>query len=90
LDNFSTGRTRNLSHSLGHLNFQLFRADIRRIPCSFVKRLKRADRVCHLAAATSVQQLIRDPAFTTGVNVVSTLNVLEVAKALKVERVVFA
>jgi UDP-glucose 4-epimerase len=90
LDNFSTGRTRNLSHSRGRSNFQLVRADIRRIPRSFVKRLGRIDRVAHLAAATSVQQSVRDPVSTTEVNVIGTLNVLEVAKKLEAERVVFA
>ena len=39
---------------------------------------------------TSVQQSVRDPVFTTEVNVVGTLNVLEAAKTLKAERVVFA
>jgi UDP-glucose 4-epimerase len=90
LDNFSTGRTRNLSHSRDRPNFQLVRADVRRIPRSLVKRLRRVDQVCHLAAMTSVQQSVRDPVFTTEVNVVGTLNVLEAAKALKAERVVFA
>jgi UDP-glucose 4-epimerase len=90
LDNFSTGRTRNLSHSGGRPNFHIVRADIRRIPRSFTKRLGRVDRVVHLAAATSVQQSVRDPVFTTEVNVMGTLNVLEAAKALKAERVIFA
>jgi UDP-glucose 4-epimerase len=39
---------------------------------------------------TSVQRSVQDPVFTTEVNVVGTLNVLEAAKALKAERVVFA
>ena len=90
LDNFSTGKARNLSHSQRSPNLRLMRADIRRISQSLLKRLRRVDRVCHLAAVTSVQQSIRDPVFTTEVNVVGTLNVLEVAKALKAERVVFA
>ena len=90
LDNFSTGRTKNLSNSQGHPNFRLVRADIRKIPRSFVKRLRRVDRVVHLAAMTSLQQSVRDPVFATEVNVIGTLNVLEAAKALKVERVVFA
>jgi UDP-glucose 4-epimerase len=55
-----------------------------------VKRLKIVDRVVHLAALTSVQESIRDPVSTTEVNVIGTLNVLEVAKKLKAERVVFA
>lgn len=90
LDNFSTGRPRNLSHSRGRSNFQLVRADICRIPRSFLKRLGRVDRVAHLAAATSVQQSVRDPVSTTEVNVIGTLNVLGAAKALRAERVVFA
>jgi UDP-glucose 4-epimerase len=90
LDNFSSGRARNLSHSLPRQNFQLVRADIRRIPRSFVNRLRRVDGVYHLAAVTSVQQSIWDPLLTTEVNVVGTLNVLEAAKALKAQRVVFS
>jgi UDP-glucose 4-epimerase len=90
LDNFSTGRTRNLSNSVRCPNFELVRADVRRIPRSFAKRLRRVDRVVHLAALTSVQQSIRDPASTTEVNVFGTLNVLKVAKAVRAERVVFA
>jgi UDP-glucose 4-epimerase len=90
LDNFSTGRTRNLSHSLHHPNFELVRADVRKIPRSFVKKLRRVDRVCHLAAATSVQESVKDPVLTTEVNVIGTLNVLAAARALKTGRVVFA
>jgi UDP-glucose 4-epimerase len=90
LDNFSTGKTKNLSRSIRRQNLQVVRADIRKIPRSFVRRLRRVDTVCHLAAVTSVQQSVRDPVFTTQVNLVGTLNVLEAAKALKAERVVFA
>ena len=90
LDNFSTGRLSNISNSLSRRNFRLVRADVRRIPRSFAKRLKRVDRVVHLAAATSVQESIRDPVHTTEVNVTGTLNVLKTAKALKAERVILA
>jgi UDP-glucose 4-epimerase len=55
-----------------------------------LKRLKRIDRVVHLAALTGVQQSIQDPVSTSEVNVFGTLNVLEAAKVLKAERVVFA
>jgi len=90
IDNFSTGRSGNLFHSRGLPNFQVVRTDVRRIPRSLLKRLKRIDGVVHLAALTGVQQSIRDPFSTTDVNVVGTLNVLETAKALKAERVVLA
>lgn len=90
LDNFSTGRKSNLLQSLGRPNLRVLRADIRKIPRSLTKAIGRVDRVCHLAAVTSVQQSVRDPVLTTNVNVVGTLNVLDVAKALKAQRVVFA
>jgi UDP-glucose 4-epimerase len=90
LDNFSTGRTKNLSRSPHRQNLQVVRADIRKIPRSIVKRLRRVDAVCHFAAVTSVQQSVKDPVSTTEVNVFGTLNVLEAAKALKAQRVVFA
>jgi UDP-glucose 4-epimerase len=90
LDNFSTGKIRNLAHSLGHRNFRFVRADIRRLPRSLLKNLKKVDTVCHLAAVTSVPESVINPVFTTEVNVIGTLNVLETAKALKAERVVFS
>jgi len=82
LDKFSTGRTKNLSRSLAHQNLNVMKGDIRKISQSFVKRLRRVDVVCHLAAVTSVQQSVRDPVFTTEANLVGTLNVLQAAKAL--------
>jgi len=90
LDNFSTGKKSNLSQSLGRPNLRILKADIRKIPHSLTKTIGRVDRVCHLAALTSVQQSVRDPVFTTNVNVVGTLNILDVAKALKAQRVLFA
>lgn len=89
LDNFSTGRTKNLSSSLHHQNLKVMTGDIRKISQSFVKRLREVDVVCHLAAVTSVQQSVRDPMFTTEVNLIGTLNVLQAAKALKAQRVIF-
>jgi len=69
---------------------QLVRANVRRLPRSLLKNRKEVDRVRHLAAVTSIQESVMDPLFTTEVNVTGTLNVLESAKALKAERVVFA
>ena len=83
LDNFSTGRKSNLSQSLGRPNFRLLKADIRKIPRSLTKTIGRVDRVCHLAAVTSVQQSVRDPVFTTNVNVVGTLNVLDFGESVE-------
>jgi len=53
-------------------------------------KLGRVDRVCHLAAVTDVQASIRDPVLTSEVNLNGTLRVLEAARKLGAERVVFA
>ena len=90
LDNFSTGTTRNLSKVRRSRNVKIIRADIRRISRSSLKRLRRVDRICHLAALTSVQESIKDPIHTSDVNVIGTLRILEAAQALRAERVIFA
>ena len=90
LDNFSTGAMKNLSHVRRSRSLNVVRADIRKIPRSLSKRLGRVDRVCHLAAVTGVQWSIRNPIFTSEVNLIGTLKVLEVARKLRAERVVVA
>jgi len=89
LDNFSTGQRNNLSSVLRSKSLVIARGDIRRIHRSLPK-LERVDRVCHLAALTDVQASIRDPVLTSEVNLVGTLRVLEAARRLGAERVVFA
>jgi UDP-glucose 4-epimerase len=88
LDNFSTGRMKNLSDVTGSRNLKILKADIRRFPRALVRR--RFDRVCHLAALTSVEESIKNPAHTSDVNVIGTLRVLEAARKFGAERVVFA
>jgi UDP-glucose 4-epimerase len=90
LDNFSTGKTKNLSAVIGGENLRVTRADIRRIPGSLIKKLRRIDGVCHLAALTDPQASIKNPALTNDVNVAGTLAVLESARRLGAKRVVFA
>lgn len=90
LDNFSTGKTKNLSAVIGGENLRVTRTDIRRIPGSLIKRLRRIDGVCHLAALTDPQASIKNPTLTNDVNVAGTLAVLESARRLGAKRVVFA
>jgi UDP-glucose 4-epimerase len=90
LDSLSTGKRSNLSSVLGSKGLVIKRADIRRIPRSLAKNLGKVDRVCHLAAMTSVQGSIKHPVLTSEVNLIGTLRVLEVARKHKAERVVFA
>ena len=90
LDNFTTGKMRNLSGVLGSKNLKIARADVRRIPGSLIRKLRRIDGVCHLAAVTDVQESIKNPILTSDVNLMGTLKVLETARELKAKRVVFA
>ena len=90
LDNFSTGKSRNLSAAIESGNLKIERADIRRIPTSLIRRLGRVDVVCHLAALTEVQNSVKNPILTNDVNLVGTLRVLEAARKLRAKRVVFA
>jgi UDP-glucose 4-epimerase len=90
VDNFSTGTMRNLSKIQGSRNLKVARADIRRIPSTLQKKVGRIDGVCHLAALTNVQASIKEPTYTSEINVLGTLRVLEAARKLKAERFVFA
>jgi len=89
LDNLSTGTMKNLSHIQCRQNLKVLRADIRRIPRSFLRRLRRIDGVCHLAAMTSVQESVKNPVPTTEVNLIGTLRVLEAARKLRAHRIVY-
>jgi len=90
LDNFSTGKVKNLSGVRGSKNLTLLRSDIRRTPDFLVRRLKKVDCVCHLAAITDVQWSIKNPILTSEVNLLGTVRALESARRLGAERVVFA
>jgi UDP-glucose 4-epimerase len=90
LDNFSTGKMKNLSGVIESENLTLVRADVRLIRGSLLRRLERVDGVCHLAALTDVQESIKNPILTSDINLMGTLRVLEAARKLKAKRVVFA
>jgi len=89
LDNFSTGKRSNLANVLRSKSLVIVKGDVRRIH-RLLPKLERVDRVCHLAAVTDVQASIRDPVLTSEVNLTGTLRVLEAARKLGAERVVFA
>ena len=76
LDDFSTGRWRNLVN----LPVQVVEASV--TDAKAVARATRdVDAVVHLAAVASVPESIRSPIRTHDVNVTGTLNVLEAARA---------
>ena len=94
LDDFSTGRRRNLREAVdanagSRARFRLIRADVRdaaacRAACAG------AHHVLHQAAVASVPRSVADPLETYAVNLGGTLNVLQAARAEGVGRVVYA
>jgi len=89
LDNFSTGKKRNVEEFLGNSNFELIEGDIRDIaPCQ--QACDEVDYVFHQAALCSVPRSINDPRSTNDVNITGTLNMLIAARDNKVKRIVYA
>ncbi|HZN57784.1 MAG TPA: SDR family oxidoreductase [Planctomycetota bacterium] len=87
LDNFSSGKERNLEEIAA--DFELLRDDVRdsavcKAACAGV------EAVIHLAAIGSVPMSIQDPIMTNQVNVDGTLNLLLAAREAGVRRFVFA
>lgn len=89
LDNFSTGKMKNIEHLLTHSNFELITGDIRNTDhCNHA--LKGIDYVLHEAALGSVPRSINDPITTNEVNINGFLNILIAARDAKVKRFVYA
>jgi nucleoside-diphosphate-sugar epimerase len=87
LDNFSTGRKENLQTLMNRI--ELVEGDVRSHE-SVHQAVKGIDVVLHQAALPSVPRSIHDPLTTNEVNITGTLNVLQAAKEVGVQRVVFA
>lgn len=89
LDNFATGKRKNISGFLDNSNFKLIEGDIRdlatcHIACSGI------DYVLHQAALGSVPRSIKDPITSTEVNIMGFLNILTAARDAGVKRLVYA
>lgn len=78
LDNFFTGSKENIRHLLASDRFELLRHDVND------PLLIEVDAIFHLACPASPVQYQFDPVMTVRTNVVGTLNMLEVARRLKV------
>lgn len=89
LDNFSTGKRKNIESFLTNDNFQLIEGDIRKFDdCK--KAVKKVDFVLHQAAIGSVQRSIKDPQTTNSVNIDGFLNMLIATKNEGIKRFVYA
>lgn len=89
LDNFATGRERNLAHLAGRDGFALVRADIRD-PNALDAPFTGADAVFHLAGLADIVPSIERPADYYTTNVDGTFNVMQAARAVGVPAVVYA
>jgi len=88
IDNLVRGRKENLAEALKSHKVKLVMADIRNNE-DLAKAMAGSDYVVHLAALWLLQ-CQEDPRACLEVNVVGTQNVIEVARDLKVKRVVFS
>ncbi|XP_047739194.1 UDP-glucuronic acid decarboxylase 1-like, partial [Hyalella azteca] len=74
VDNFFTGRKRNVEHWIGHHNFELINHDI--VNPLFIE----VDQIYHLASPASPPHYMFNPVKTIKTNTVGTINVLGLAK----------
>ncbi|MFI1773818.1 SDR family oxidoreductase [Thalassobellus citreus] len=89
LDNFSTGKHKNIEPFLKNNNFKLVEGDIRNLKDCH-KACKNVDYILHEAALGSVPRSINDPITTNDVNVSGFLNMLVAARDANVKRFVYA
>ena len=89
LDNFSTGKKRNIKEFLDNSNFELIKGDMRDfVTCQ--QACDGIDYILHQAALCSVPRSINDPRNTNDVNITGTLNMMIAARDNKVKRFIYA
>jgi len=89
LDNFATGKRKNIEEFLTDSNFILIEGDIRNLE-DCLNATKDVDYVLHQAALGSVPRSIKDPITSNDVNVSGFLNMLVAARDNGVKRFFFA
>lgn len=89
LDNFSTGKRKNIEQFLDNPNFKLFEGDIRDYD-TCAASMTGIDIVFHEAALGSVPRSINDPVSSTDVNVGGFVKILFAAKEAGVKRLIYA
>jgi len=83
LDNFFTGRKKNVQHLIGNPGFELIRHDVTQ------PILLEVDRIYHLACPASPIHYQYNPVKTIKTNILGSLNMLGIAKRVKA-RILFA
>lgn len=87
IDNFSTGRMENIEDFKDKI--EIFKGDLRNIE-DVRKAVKGVDYILHQAAMRSVPKSVDDPFGANDNNINATLNLLMVAREMKVKKVVYA
>jgi UDP-glucose 4-epimerase len=88
-DNFMSGNLLNIRHLLDYRNFKLVKGDVR--DYDLLERISQGvDVVFHLAAQIHVDRSYVEPRLTYEVNVIGTLNILEVARMHDIKKVIYA
>ncbi|MHB9033686.1 MAG: NAD-dependent epimerase/dehydratase family protein [Anaerolineae bacterium] len=86
VDDLSTGKLANINQAA-----QLFQADIRdAIKLGEVFEQFKPEAICHLAAKANVRESMEKPVLYAEVNVIGSLNLLELAKANNCRKFVYA
>jgi UDP-N-acetylglucosamine/UDP-N-acetylgalactosamine 4-epimerase len=89
LDNFSTGKRKNLVTFLDNPKFRLIEGDIRNYD-DCLKAVENIDIVFHQAALGSVPRSIKDPVTSTDVNIGGYVKMLFASKESGVKRFIYA
>jgi UDP-glucose 4-epimerase len=87
LDNFSTGRSKNLDHIANKI--QLIECDISQ-KGDWQESFKNVDKVFHLAALADIVPSIESPADYYNSNVNGTFNILEACRRYKIKKIIYS
>lgn len=90
LDDFSTGKKKNISEFADNPNFKLIEGDIRNYSDCEKSVKGGVEFVFHQAALGSVPRSIKDPVTTTDVNIGGFVKILHASKEAGVKRFIYA
>ena len=79
LDNYFTGRKKNIEHWIGHPNFEMVHHDV--VNPYFVE----VDQIYHLASPASPPHYMYNPVKTIKTNTLGTINMLGLAKLVSLK-----
>lgn len=89
LDNFSTGRKKNVEENINYENYEFIEGDIRDFK-TCQKACEGIEYVLHQAALGSVPRSMKEPLIYEDNNIKGTANMMEAARLADVKRFVYA